>query len=100
MTEHQIPKTMAEDEKNDREALATRMRHAIIRELIPDNDDRTEDAVQRPEAAHDSRCHLRLGRKPLPNGGPGRSMHASKLCFLVPLRKRRNINDGENHDQR
>jgi hypothetical protein len=45
MTDHQIPRTMTEDEKNDREALATRMRHAIIRELIPENDDRTEDEL-------------------------------------------------------
>ena len=35
--------TMTKDEK-DRNALATRMRHAIIHELIPDND-RTEDEL-------------------------------------------------------
>jgi hypothetical protein len=44
MKEQAMPTTMTEDEK-DREALATRMREAIIRELIPKNDDRTEEEL-------------------------------------------------------
>lgn len=35
---------MTESEK-DRKALATRMREAIIRALIPENDDRTEEEL-------------------------------------------------------
>jgi hypothetical protein len=38
------PTTLTEDEK-DSYALATRMRHAIIRELIPENDDRAEEEL-------------------------------------------------------
>ena len=37
--------TMTKDEK-DRDALATRMRHAIIRELIPDNDRAEEELFE------------------------------------------------------
>jgi hypothetical protein len=44
MKEQAMPTTMTEDEK-DREALATRMREAIIRELIPENDDRAEEGL-------------------------------------------------------
>ena len=47
--------TMTKDEK-DRDALATRMRHAIIRELIPDND-RAEEAVRRHGSANGSWRH-------------------------------------------
>jgi len=39
-----MPTTMTEDEK-DRCALATRMREAIIHELIPENDDRAEEEL-------------------------------------------------------
>jgi hypothetical protein len=39
-----MPTTMTEDEK-DRAALAMRMRDAITRELIPENDDRFEEEL-------------------------------------------------------
>jgi len=44
MNEQKTPRTMAENER-DREALAMRMRGAIVRELIPENDDRAEEEL-------------------------------------------------------